>query len=68
MNLQKIMLDTRVRIYKTLKRKTSMTISPDLDLVELAIKRTHLQKFALLRCYEKSIQSVDPERIWVEIN
>lgn len=61
MNLQKIMLDTRVRIYKTLKRKTSMAISPDLDLVELAIKRTHLQKFALLRCYEKSIQSVDPE-------
>lgn len=55
------MLDTRVRIYKTLKRKTSMAISPDLDLVELAIKRTHLQKFALLRCYEKSIQSVDPE-------
>ena len=61
MNLQKIMLDTRVRIYKTLKRKTSMAISPDLDLVELAIKRTHLQKFALLRCYEKSIQSIDPE-------
>ena len=61
MNLQKIMLDTRVRIYKTLKRKTSMAISPDLDLVELAIKRTHLQKFALLRFYEKSIQSVDPE-------
>ena len=61
MNLQKIMLDTRVRIYKTLKRKTSMAITPDLDLVELAIKKTHLQKFALLRCYEKSIQSVDPE-------
>ena len=38
-----------------------MAISPDLDLVELAIKRTHLQKFALLRCYEKSIQSIDPE-------
>ena len=35
-------LDTRVRIYKNFKRKTSMTILPDPDSVKLAIKRAHL--------------------------
>ena len=32
-------VDTRVRIYKNLKIKTSMAIPPDPDLVELAIKK-----------------------------
>ena len=36
-------VDTRVRTYKNLKRKTSMAIPPDSDSVELAIKRAHLQ-------------------------
>ena len=60
-NLQKIMLGARVSIYKNLKRKTSMAIPPDPDSMELAIKRTHLQKFALLRRYDQSIQNIDPE-------
>ena len=32
-------VDTRVRIYKNLKIKTSMVIPPDPDSVELAIKK-----------------------------
>ena len=45
-------LDTKVRIYKNLKRKTSMTIPPDPHSVELAIKRARLQTFTWLSCCE----------------
>ena len=38
-------VDTKVRIYKNVKRKTSMAILPDPDSVEFAIKRAHLQTF-----------------------
>ena len=36
-------IDARVRIYKNLNRKSSLAIPSDLDSVELAIKREHLQ-------------------------
>ena len=54
-------VDTRVRIYKNLKRKTSMAIPPDPDSVELAIKRAHLQTFTWLRCGDQNVQTLDPE-------
>ena len=36
-------LNTRVWIYKSLKRKTSKIIPPDPDSEELVIKRAHLK-------------------------
>ena len=56
-------LHTRVRIYKNLKRKTSMTLPPDPDSVELAIKRAHLQTFIWLSCCEQNIQNLDLEEL-----
>ena len=56
-------LDTRVWIYKSLKRKTSMTIPPDPDSEELAIKRAHLQIFAWLSCCKQNIQNLDLEEL-----
>ena len=53
--------DTRVRIYKNLKRKTSMTIPPDPDSGEFAIKWARFQKFTWLRCCEENVQALDPE-------
>ena len=54
-------VDTRVRIYKNLKRKTPITIPPDPDSVECAIKWAHFQKFTWLRCCEENVQALDPE-------
>ena len=54
-------LDTGVRIYKKLKRKTSMTIPPDLDSLELAIKRAPLRTFTCLSCCKQNIQNLDLE-------
>ena len=48
-------LDTRVRIYKNLKRRTSMTIPSDPDSEELAIKKGHLQIFTCLSCCNQNI-------------
>ena len=47
-------VDTRVRIYKNLKRKASMAIPPDLDSVEPAFKKAHLRTFTWLRCCEQN--------------
>ena len=54
-------VDTRIRIYKNLKRKKSMAIPPDPDSVELAIKRAHLQTLTWLPCSDKNIQTLNPE-------
>ena len=56
-------LDTRVRIYKNLKRKTPMAIPPGPDSEELAIKRAHLRKFTWLRCCEQIILNLDLEEL-----
>ena len=56
-------LDTRVRIYKNLKRKISMNIPTDLDSEELAIKRAHLQIFTWLSCCKQDIQNLDLEEL-----
>ena len=56
-------LNTRVWIYKSLKRKTSKIIPPDLDSEELVIKRAHLQIFAWLSCYKQNIQNLDLEEL-----
>ena len=55
-------VDTRVRIYKNLKRKTFMAIPLDPHSVELAIKRAHLQTFTCLCCCEQNIQTLHPKR------
>ena len=54
-------LDTRIKINKNLKRKTSMVIPPDSDSVEFAIKRPYLQTFTWLRCCEQNVQTPNPE-------
>ena len=54
-------VDTRVRIYRNLRRKTSMAIPRDPDSMELAIKRAQLQTFIWLRCCEQNVQTLDPE-------
>ena len=51
-------VDTRVRIYNNLRRKTSMSILQDPDSVECAIKRAHLQTFTCLRCCEQNIKTL----------
>ena len=56
-------LDTRVRIYKSLKRKISMTILPDPDSEKLAIKSVHLQTFTCLSCCKQNIQNLDLEQL-----
>ena len=52
-------VDTRVRIYNNLKRKTS--IPPYRNSVERAIKRAHLQTFTQLCCCEQNVKTLDPE-------
>ena len=54
-------LDARVKIYKNLKRKTSIAIPPDSDSAEFAIKRAYLQTFTWLRCCEQNVQTLNPE-------
>ena len=56
-------LGTRVRIYKNLKRKTPMAITPGPDSEELAIKRAHLRTFTWLSCCEQNIQNLDLEEL-----
>ena len=48
-------LDTRVRIYENLKRRTSVTIPSDPDSEELAIKKGYLQIFTCLSCCNQNI-------------
>ena len=55
-------VDSRVRIYQNLKRKTSMAIPPDPDSVVNAIKRAHLQTFTWLSCCHQNIIALDPQK------
>ena len=43
-------VDTRVRLYKNLKSKSSMPLPPDPDSLEQVIKRSHFQTYQWLRC------------------
>ena len=54
-------LETRVRIYKGMKTKTSMSITPDQDSVLQAIKRVHYQAFHWYRCTDITIPEVSFE-------
>eukprot|EP00794_Sanderia_malayensis_P005090 gene5090-biopygen4150 len=54
-------LETRVRIYKSMKTKTSMSIPPDQDSVLQAIKRVHYQAFHWHRCSDITIPEVSFE-------
>ena len=54
-------VDTRFRICKNLKRKTSLAIPPDPDSVELPIKRAHLETFKCLYSCKQMIQTLDQE-------
>ena len=60
-------VDTRIKIYKNLKRKKSMAIPPDPDSVELAIKTAHLQTFTWLPCSDKIIQTLNPEEFGLKL-
>lgn len=53
-------LDARVTIQIKLKCKTSMAIPPDTDLVEHAIKTTHLKKFTWLHFCKQNINELNP--------
>ena len=54
-------VDTRIRLYQQLKKKTSLTIPPDPDSTEQAIKRCHLQVFVWKRCCDQNIDMISYE-------
>ena len=54
-------VDKRCRICKNVKRKTSIAIPPDLDSVELAIKKAHLQTFTCSCCCKQIFHTLDQE-------
>ena len=43
-------VDTRIRLYENLKRKSSMPLPPDPDSVIQVIKRAHHQTYSWVRC------------------
>ena len=54
-------LETRVRIYKYMTVKTSMSLPPDSRSLFEAIKRAQLQVFTWSHCNQNIIQNVNPE-------
>ena len=54
-------VDTRVRLYKILKTKSSVTILADPDSMCQEIRRCHLQSFVWLNCIHGVIAELDPE-------
>ena len=54
-------MGTRVKICKNVNKKTSLAIPSDLDSVEFAIKREHLQTFTCLCWCNQNIQTLDSE-------
>ena len=53
---------TRVRIYQSLKSKSSMSLPPDPDSVTQAIKRVHFQVYHWIRCCTPMIESIPLEK------
>lgn len=54
-------LETRVRLYKSMKTKTSMSIPPDQHSMVQAIKRVHYQAFHWYRCTDIRIPNISLE-------
>ena len=54
-------VETRIRLYKEMKSKSSSSIPPDPDSVEQAIKRANYQVFHWVRCCEVTIETVSFE-------
>ena len=54
-------VDTRVRLYKKLKNKSSLSLPADPDSMSQEIKRCHLQSYIWLNCLQGVISELDPE-------
>ena len=54
-------VDTRVRLYKAMKTKSSQSLPPDPDSIHQAVRRVHYQVYYWLRFAEKSIQYISLE-------
>ena len=54
-------VDTRVRLYKDMKIKSSQSLLPDPDWMQQAIRRVHFQVNYWLRFGEKSVQTISLE-------
>ena len=52
---------TRIRLYKSLKNKSSMPLSPDLDSVIQVIKRAHYQAYEWYHCGQQKTNHLDLE-------
>ena len=54
-------VDTRVRLYRSMKVKSSMSLPPDPDSILQVIKRAHHRTYYWLRCLEKEIYQLEIE-------
>ena len=55
------LVQTRVRLYQSLKQKLSMCIPPDPDSFKQCIKHAHYQTFKWVHCKEKMIAAINFE-------
>jgi len=54
-------VDTRIRLYQSLKKKSSMSVPPDPDSLIQVIKRAHLQIYEWYRCAQQNIDHLNLE-------
>ncbi|MAG85790.1 MAG: hypothetical protein CMB97_00015 [Flavobacteriaceae bacterium] len=54
-------VETRIRLYKEMKSKSSLPVSPDPDSAEQAIRRANYQVFHWVRCHEINIEDISFE-------
>ena len=54
-------IDARVRLYKSIKTKSSQALPPDADSLKQALLRVHYQVFHWLRCNKRQIPSISLE-------
>ena len=55
------LVQTRVRLYQSLKQKSFMCIQPDPDSLKQCVKRAHYQTFKWVHCKEKMIAAINFE-------
>ena len=60
-NRKETYVETRVRLYKGLKNKSSLNLPADPDSMTQEIKRCHLQAYVWLRCLQGIIPKLDPD-------
>ena len=53
--------DTRVRLYKAIKTKSSQSLPPDPESMQQAFRRVHYEVYYWLRFAEKSVQTISLE-------